>query len=64
VKLSDLGERGLIAELERRGLARGLSLAEAARGAAAAASDAVLHGLAELGAGEGPVDVLGLHEAL
>ncbi len=45
-------------------LARGLSLVEAARGAAAAASDAVLHGLAELGSGEGPVDVLGLDEAL
>ena len=48
-------------------LARGLSLVEAARGAAAAASDAVLHGLAELGGGEGPVDVLDLlhlHEAL
>jgi hydroxymethylpyrimidine/phosphomethylpyrimidine kinase len=45
-------------------LARGLSLVEAARGAAAAASDAVLHGLADLGAGEGPVDVLGLDEAL
>jgi hydroxymethylpyrimidine/phosphomethylpyrimidine kinase len=39
-------------------LARGLSLEEAARGAALAASEAVRHGLAELGAGEGPVDVL------
>ncbi len=39
-------------------LARGLPLLDAARGAAAAASDAVLNGLAELGAGEGPVDVL------
>jgi len=41
-------------------LARGLPLAEAARGAARAASDAVLHGLAELGAGDGPVDILDL----
>jgi hydroxymethylpyrimidine/phosphomethylpyrimidine kinase len=39
-------------------LARGLSLAEAARGAAAAATEAVRHGLVELGAGDGPVDVL------
>jgi hydroxymethylpyrimidine/phosphomethylpyrimidine kinase len=41
-------------------LARGESLAEAARGAAAAASHAVAQGLSELGAGEGPVDVLGV----
>ena len=41
-------------------LARGLSLEEAARGAAAAASRAVAQGLPEIGAGEGPVDVLGL----
>jgi hydroxymethylpyrimidine/phosphomethylpyrimidine kinase len=41
-------------------LARGMPLAEAARGAAATASDAVAHGLAELGAGEGPVDVFHL----
>jgi hydroxymethylpyrimidine/phosphomethylpyrimidine kinase len=39
-------------------LARGLSLEDAARGAADAATDAVRHGLAELGAGDGPVDVL------
>jgi hydroxymethylpyrimidine/phosphomethylpyrimidine kinase len=39
-------------------LARGLPLADAARGAARAASEAVRHGLAELGAGDGPVDVL------
>jgi hydroxymethylpyrimidine/phosphomethylpyrimidine kinase len=39
-------------------LARGLSLEDAARGAARAASDAVRHGLVELGAGDGPVDVL------
>jgi hydroxymethylpyrimidine/phosphomethylpyrimidine kinase len=39
-------------------LARGLPLEDAARGAARAASDAVRHGLAELGAGDGPVDVL------
>jgi hydroxymethylpyrimidine/phosphomethylpyrimidine kinase len=41
-------------------LARGLPLAEAARGAAAAASRAVAQGLAEIGGGEGPVDVLGV----
>ena len=39
-------------------LARGLSLADAARGASAAASGAVRNGLVEIGAGEGPVDVL------
>ena len=41
-------------------LARGESLEEAARGAAAAASTAVRHGLAEIGAGDGPVDILNL----
>ena len=40
-------------------LARGLSLSEAARGAAAAASRAVAQGLQEIGGGDGPVDVLG-----
>jgi hydroxymethylpyrimidine/phosphomethylpyrimidine kinase len=44
-------------------LASGLPLEEAARGAARAASEAVRHGLAELGAGEGPVDVLNLKGA-
>ncbi len=44
-------------------LARGLALEEAARGAAEAASRAVAQGLAELGAGDGPVDVLGLRGA-
>jgi hydroxymethylpyrimidine/phosphomethylpyrimidine kinase len=39
-------------------LARGESLEEAARGAAAAASRAVAHGLVEIGAGDGPVNVL------
>jgi hydroxymethylpyrimidine/phosphomethylpyrimidine kinase len=39
-------------------LARGFSLPDAARGAAAAASGAVRHGLSELGAGDGPVDIL------
>jgi hydroxymethylpyrimidine/phosphomethylpyrimidine kinase len=39
-------------------LARGLPLAEAAQGAASAASAAVRNGLAEIGAGDGPVDVL------
>jgi hydroxymethylpyrimidine/phosphomethylpyrimidine kinase len=41
-------------------LARGEPLEDAARGAARAASRAVAQGLAELGAGDGPVDVLGL----
>jgi hydroxymethylpyrimidine/phosphomethylpyrimidine kinase len=44
-------------------LARGQSLESAARGAAAAASAAVLHGLPELGSGDGPVDVLNLKGA-
>jgi hydroxymethylpyrimidine/phosphomethylpyrimidine kinase len=39
-------------------LARRLPLVEAARGAARAAADAVRHGLPELGAGDGPVDIL------
>ena len=39
-------------------LARGLPLAEAAAGAARAATGAVRNGLVEIGAGEGPVDVL------
>ena len=39
-------------------LARGLPLADAARGAARAAASAVRHGLPELGAGDGPVDIL------
>jgi hydroxymethylpyrimidine/phosphomethylpyrimidine kinase len=41
-------------------LGRGEALVDAARGAAAAASRAVEQGLAELGSGEGPVDVLGV----
>jgi hydroxymethylpyrimidine/phosphomethylpyrimidine kinase len=41
-------------------LAEGASLADAARGAAAAAGHAVAQGLVEIGAGEGPVDVLGV----
>ena len=44
-------------------LARGESLEQAARGAATAASAAVAHGLAEIGAGDGPVDVLNLKGA-
>ena len=44
------------------GLAAGLSLPDAARQAAAIASDAVAHGLAGLGAGDGPVHAL--HEKL
>ena len=40
------------------GLAAGLSLAEAARMAASVADDAVAHGLAGLGGGDGPVHVL------
>ena len=39
-------------------LARGWPLLRAARGASAAASAAVRNGLVEIGAGEGPVDVL------
>ncbi|HEY7603682.1 MAG TPA: bifunctional hydroxymethylpyrimidine kinase/phosphomethylpyrimidine kinase [Gaiellaceae bacterium] len=45
------------------GLARGLSLREAAGAAAAAASRAVGQGLEEIGAGDGPVDVLGIRAA-
>ena len=41
-------------------LARGRSLEDAARGAAEAASRAVAQGLADIGKGDGPVDVLGL----
>jgi hydroxymethylpyrimidine/phosphomethylpyrimidine kinase len=44
-------------------LARGESLLDASRAATAAASAAVAHGLAELGAGEGPVDVLNVRGA-
>jgi hydroxymethylpyrimidine/phosphomethylpyrimidine kinase len=41
-------------------LARGLDLEAAARQAATVASEAVRRGLAGIGAGDGPVDVLGL----
>jgi hydroxymethylpyrimidine/phosphomethylpyrimidine kinase len=41
-------------------LAKAWPVEDAARAAAAAASGAVAHGLVELGAGEGPVDVLDL----
>jgi hydroxymethylpyrimidine/phosphomethylpyrimidine kinase len=44
------------------GLARGLSLAEAGRNAAEVASSAVANGLADIGGGEGPVDVFDLKE--
>jgi hydroxymethylpyrimidine/phosphomethylpyrimidine kinase len=44
-------------------LARGEALEEAARGAAVAASTAVANGLAELGQGEGPVDILDVRGA-
>jgi hydroxymethylpyrimidine/phosphomethylpyrimidine kinase len=44
-------------------LARGLSLEQAACEAARVASDAVRHGLAEIGAGDGPVDVFHLKGA-
>jgi len=44
-------------------LARGLSLEDAARGAAEAASRAVAQGLPDIGKGDGPVDVLGLRGA-
>jgi hydroxymethylpyrimidine/phosphomethylpyrimidine kinase len=43
-------------------LARGYPLVDAARGAAVAAAAAVQDGLVELGAGEGPVDVLNVKE--
>jgi hydroxymethylpyrimidine/phosphomethylpyrimidine kinase len=42
------------------GLAKGLTLVEAAREAARVASEAVRNGLAEIGAGDGPVDTLAL----
>jgi hydroxymethylpyrimidine/phosphomethylpyrimidine kinase len=45
------------------GLARGLTLVEAAREAARVAADAVRDGLADIGAGDGPVDVLHLRGA-
>jgi hydroxymethylpyrimidine kinase/phosphomethylpyrimidine kinase len=45
------------------GLAKGQSLEQAAREAARVASDAVRHGLAEIGAGDGPVDVFDLRGA-
>ena len=45
------------------GLARGLILTEAAEDAALVASQAVANGLADLGAGEGPVDVFNLKES-
>jgi hydroxymethylpyrimidine/phosphomethylpyrimidine kinase len=45
-------------------LARGESLEDAAHGAARAAAKAVAQGLVELGAGEGPVDVIGLKRSL
>ena len=44
-------------------LARGLSVEQAARGAAEAASRAVAQGFPEIGEGDGPVDVLGLRGA-
>jgi len=43
-------------------LARGLGLEEAARRAAEVASEAVRRGLTGIGAGDGPVDVLGLED--
>jgi hydroxymethylpyrimidine/phosphomethylpyrimidine kinase len=46
------------------GLARGLTLEDAARAAAQAAGEAVRHGLVELGAGDGPVDVSRLRGAV
>jgi hydroxymethylpyrimidine/phosphomethylpyrimidine kinase len=45
------------------GLAKGQPLEQAAREAARVASEAVRHGLAEIGAGDGPVDVLHLKGA-
>ena len=43
-------------------LARGLPLVDAARAAAAAAASAVRNGLVDIGAGDGPVDVLNVKE--
>jgi hydroxymethylpyrimidine/phosphomethylpyrimidine kinase len=43
-------------------LARGDSLVEASRGAAAAAASAIRNGLVEIGEGEGPVDALNVKE--
>jgi hydroxymethylpyrimidine/phosphomethylpyrimidine kinase len=43
-------------------LAHGESLEDAARGAAVAASEAVRHGLTEIGRGDGPVDILDVKE--
>jgi hydroxymethylpyrimidine/phosphomethylpyrimidine kinase len=43
-------------------LARGHSLVEASRGAAAAAASAIRNGLVEIGDGEGPVDALNVKE--
>ena len=43
-------------------LARGLSLPDAARGAAVAASRAVAAGFVDIGAGDGPVNVLGVSQ--
>jgi hydroxymethylpyrimidine/phosphomethylpyrimidine kinase len=45
------------------GLAKGQSLEQAAREAARVASEAVRYGLAEIGAGDGPVDVFHLRGA-
>jgi hydroxymethylpyrimidine/phosphomethylpyrimidine kinase len=45
------------------GLAKGQSLEQAAREAARVASEAVQYGLAEIGAGDGPVDVFHLRGA-
>jgi hydroxymethylpyrimidine/phosphomethylpyrimidine kinase len=45
------------------GLAKGQSLEQAAREAARTASEAIRNGLAEIGAGDGPVDVLRLKGA-
>jgi hydroxymethylpyrimidine/phosphomethylpyrimidine kinase len=44
-------------------LAKGQNLEKAAREAARVASDAVRYGLTEIGAGDGPVDVLHLKGA-
>jgi len=45
------------------GLAKGQTLEQAAREAARVASEAVRYGLAEIGAGDGPVDVFHLKGA-
>ena len=50
--------KGGLRTREAASTVRNLPLVEAARAASRAAADAVRHGLPELGAGDGPVDIL------